>query len=67
MSDYPFTYMNYESSKFIIDYLFYELDSLFELKKVISFNESKYYMNCLMPSQIIPSDHCAILFEFKFT
>jgi hypothetical protein len=62
-TNYPFTYMNQYSSKFIIDYLFYEIDSLFELKKVIPFSELKYGNN-LMPSKFIPSDHCAIIFEF---
>lgn len=59
-ASFPFT--NYtQGFQGVLDYVFYESNA-FELKKIIRFNEEKYKEK-FMPSQFIPSDHVAILFE----
>lgn len=51
-----------KSFESLLDYVFYDSDTL-ELKKVIPFCE-KIHKENYMPSQFIPSDHVAIIFEF---
>jgi mRNA deadenylase 3'-5' endonuclease subunit Ccr4 len=59
-ADFEFTNCtrNFQS---VLDYVFFETNS-FELKKVVPFSEAKYKEK-FQPSQFIPSDHVAILFE----
>lgn len=59
-ADFPFTNCT-QGFQGLLDYVFYESNT-FELKKVIEFSEKKYREH-YMPSEFIPSDHVAILFE----
>lgn len=63
-ADFPYT--NYTVGfNGILDYVFYETGA-FELEKVIPIPTlEKVKENIAMPSKVIPSDHCALVFELK--
>ena len=63
-ADFPYT--NYTGGFIgLLDYVFYET-SAFELEKVIPIpSVEKVIEHTAMPSKVLPSDHCALVFDLK--
>ena len=62
--DFPYT--NYTRGYIgCLDYVFYESSAL-ELERIIPVpSVEKVKENIAMPSRVLPSDHCALIFDFR--